>query len=131
MKALHLEDHVIFLGALDEGKMREAFLRSNVFACASSIENSPNSVGEAMLLGVPTVSSDIGGVKNMLEHNKDGFIYPSDAPYMLAHYICEIFADPILATDFSKNAREHALKTHSPTKNNEALLGIYRELSAR
>ncbi len=129
--ALGLENRITFLGVLDEEQMRAAFLKANVFASASSIENSPNSVGEAMLLGVPTVASDVGGVKSMLTHGKDGYVFPFDAPYMLAHYIGEIFDSPALAEQLSANAQEHARITHSPEKNNEALLGIYRELSAR
>lgn len=129
IRALRLEDHVKFLGILDEEAMKAAFLRANVFASASSIENSPNSVGEAMLLGVPTVASDVGGVKNMLRHEEEGYIYPFDAPYMLAHYIGEIFDHPDLAKKLSENARAHAAVTHSPEKNNEALLAIYKELA--
>lgn len=48
-----LEDCVHFTGKLTEQQMRERFLRSHLFLCCSSLENSPNSLGEAMLLGVP------------------------------------------------------------------------------
>ncbi|MBG0765878.1 MAG: glycosyltransferase family 4 protein [Tissierellales bacterium] len=82
IKKLHLEDHVIFTGVLNEKEMCDRYLKSNVFVCPSSIENSPNSLGEAMILGVPCVSSYVGGVPDMLEHNKEGFLYPSDAPYL-------------------------------------------------
>lgn len=129
IRKLGLESHVHFMGMLDEEEMRRAFLRANVFVSASSIENSPNSVGEAMLLGVPTVASDVGGVKNLLTHSKDGYVYPFDAPYMLAHYIGEIFENPTLAEELSENARAHASVTHAPEKNNETLLAIYKELA--
>lgn len=123
-----LQNHVVFLGFLNEKQMAERFLKSNVFVSASSIENSPNSVGEAMLLGVPTISSDVGGVKNMLIHGIDGYIYQADAPYMLAHYICEIFNDNALAKQFSQNARAHALKTHHRQTNITSLLEIYQTI---
>ena len=95
---------------------------------ASSIENSPNSVGEAMLLGVPTVTSDVGGVKNMLEHNKEGFIYQADAPYMLAYYVCRIFDEAQMVSEFSKNAKKHAQITHNREANLETMLNIYKEI---
>ena len=85
IKKYKLEDNVEFLGFLSEEKMVERMLKSHVFVSPSSIENSPNSVGEAMILGVPTVSSDVGGVKNMLTHGQEGFIYPADEPYMLEY----------------------------------------------
>lgn len=129
IRKMGLTAHVTFLGGLDETQMCGAYLRANVFASASSIENSPNSVGEAMLLGVPTVASDVGGVTSMLTHGKDGFVYPSDEPYMLAHYIGEIFDDPDLAQTLSESARIHAGETHNAQKNNEALLSVYRTLA--
>ena len=82
-----------------------------------------------MLLGVPTVASDVGGVTSMLTHGKDGFVYPSDEPYMLAHYIGEIFDHPDLAQTLSESARIHAGETHNAQKNNEALLSVYRTLA--
>lgn len=128
IKKYGLGKNVVFLGILDEKLMCERFLKSNVFVSASSIENSPNSVGEAMLLGVPTVTSDVGGVKNMLEHNKDGFIYQADAPYMLAYYVCRIFDEPELVSEFSNNAKKHAQITHNREVNLETMINIYKEI---
>lgn len=128
IKKNNLQNRVIFLGFLNENDMCQAYLNSNVFVSASSIENSPNSVGEAMLLGVPTVSSDVGGVKNMLEHGKDGFIYPFDEPYMLAHYVCELFSNKDVQLKFSENAKKHARETHNKEKNLKQLLSIYKKL---
>ena len=117
-----------FLGFLSEEKMAERFLKSNVFVSPSSIENSPNSVGEAMLLGVPTVSSDVGGVKNMLTHGKDGFIYPADEPYMIEYYVSKIFESSDLAKEISKSAKEHAEYTHNRFLNGKTLMEIYNNI---
>lgn len=128
IKKNKLQNHVVFKGFLNEEKMIDAYLNVNVFVSASSIENSPNSVGEAMLLGVPTISSDVGGVKNMLTHNEDGLIYPFDESYMLAYYICQIFENQEMQEKFSKNAKKHAKITHNQKINNEQLIKIYEEL---
>lgn len=56
-----LQNSISFMGSLKEKEMKERFLKSNVFAMPSTIENSPNSLGEAMLLGVPCVCSEVGG----------------------------------------------------------------------
>lgn len=48
-----LEDKITVLGQLSDVQMKEAYLNSHVFVCPSALENSPNSLGEAMLLGVP------------------------------------------------------------------------------
>lgn len=123
-----LENCVTFLGSLDEKQMCERFLKAHVFVSASSIENSPNSVGEAMLLGVPTVSSDVGGVKNMLTHGEEGFVYPYDEPYMITHYVCRIFDSDNLAKEFSENAKKHAEVTHNREINLNTVLGMYKKV---
>lgn len=129
IKRMNLENRITFTGPLNEQEMHARLLKSNVFVSASSIENSSNSVGEAMILGVPVVASDVGGIKNIFTHNKDGFIYQHDAPYMLAYYIKEIFSDPIKSTVFSENARNHASRTHDKSKNCSDLLQIYENIA--
>lgn len=124
-----LEDKIHFLGSLSAEGMQQAYLEANVFALPSSIENSPNSLGEAMLLGVPCVAADVGGVTTMMTHEKEGFVYQSTAPYMLAHYICKVFAMEDESAAMGLAAREHARKTHDPEKNLQDLLTIYQTLA--
>jgi len=131
IKKHNLVDNVVFTGILDEKQMCERYLKSHVFVCPSSIENSPNSLGEAMILGVPSVASYVGGIPDMLKDKEEGFLYQHDAPYMLAHYICEVFENKDLAMRFSKNAREHALKTHDRDENTRKLIEIYGEITGK
>ena len=124
-----LRNFITFTGDLNEELMCDRFLKAHVFVSPSSIENSSNSVGEAMILGTPTISSDVGGIKDMLTHNVDGFIYQHDAPYMLAYYICNIFSNDELAMKNSVNARSHALKTHDKSTNVSTMKCIYEEIN--
>lgn len=128
VKKYNLNNNIKFLGNLSELQMKDSYLLSNVFVSASSIENSPNSVGEAMILGMPVVASDVGGVKNMLTHGSEGYIYPADEPYMLAYYIDEIFSNIDDAKIFGANARNHAMKTHNEINNYNTLINIYSEI---
>jgi glycosyltransferase involved in cell wall biosynthesis len=125
---LKLEGKVIFTGPLNEKEMCQQYLKSHVFVCPSSIENSPNSLGEAMILGVPSVASYVGGIPDMLENGKEGFLYQSDAPYMLAYYVCKIFENDDLAIKFSDNARRKAMVTHDIETNTNRLIEIYRNI---
>jgi len=128
IKKNNLQNNVVFTGILDEKQMCERYMNSNVFVCPSSIENSPNSLGEAMILGVPSVASDVGGVADLLEHRDGGFVYQSDAPYMLAHYVNEIFSNKDLALTFSGNAINRALKTHNRKDNTLRMIDIYTSI---
>ena len=124
-----LENKVEFLGGLSAEQMKENYLRSNVFVLPSTIENSPNSLGEAMLLGVPCVASDVGGVSDMMVHDQEGFIYQSTAPYMLAYYIKTVFDMGEAAQQMGLAASAHARKTHDPEINLQELLKIYEKLA--
>lgn len=128
IKQFKIDNKIIFLDLLNEVQMSNRYLESNVFVCPSSIENSPNSLGEAMLLGVPCVASDVGGISDMICHKTEGYVYQPDAPYMLAYYICEIFRNKEIALKFSFNARRHALKTHDRDSNLNQLLSIYKSI---
>lgn len=128
IRQYHLEDKVAFLGSLRAEEMKQAYLDANVFVLPSTVENSPNSLGEAMLLGVPCVASDVGGVPDLMVRNREGLIYTSTAPYLLAHHIETIFAMEEQAATLGAAARAHAQKTHDPQKNLGRLLEIYQEI---
>lgn len=123
-----LEDKIEFLGSLNAEGMKDNLLKANVFAMPSTIENSPNALGEAMILGVPSVAADVGGVTSLMTHNAEGFVYQSTAPYMLAHFIKTVFAMEAEAAEMGRSARAHALQTHDPETNLRDLLTIYRTL---
>lgn len=123
-----LKDNILFTGNLSENDMCNRFLKSHVFVLASSIENSPNSLGEAMLLGVPCISSYVGGVPDMITHKKEGFLYQEDAPYMLAKYICELFSNDELAMSFIESEQKKAKKIYDKKQNSKCLLNIYKSI---
>ena len=128
IKKHKLQDHIKFVGRLQSDKMCARFLKTHVFLCPSAIENSPNSVGEAMLLGVPVVCANVGGVHNLVSDGKDGFLYPKDKTKRMKDCILRIFEDDKLAMSLSSNAKTHALKTHDPETNYRCLLDMYREI---
>ena len=123
-----LMDKIEFLGNLSAEGMKRAYLNANVFALPSTIENSPNSLGEAMLLGVPCVAADVGGVTNLMSPG-EGYVYQSTAPYMLADSIMKVFRLEERAERMGTLARKHALQTHDPERNLQDLLTAYREIA--
>lgn len=129
IKNNRLEENVIFTGFLDEKQMCDKYLQSHVFVSASSIENSPNSICESMILGVPTVSSMVGGVANLMTHGVDGFYYQADAPYMLAYYVDQIFENDNLAIKMSQSARHKAMLRHDTTRIVNDLITIYNHIT--
>lgn len=125
---LGVEQNVRFTGVLDAQQMADRMARSHVCLLASIIENSPNTLGEAMILGVPTVSAYAGGAPSMARDEIEALFYRADDPVMLAFQIRRIFEDPELAGRLSKAARARALQTHDPDNNLADLIAAYKAI---
>lgn len=129
MKQLNIAaNRVHFTGPLNAEEMVEQYLSCHVFVLPSAIENSPNSLGEAMRLGVPCVASCVGGVQDMLRDRVDGFLYPFDEPYMMAHYMERFFESDELCVQMGSHAREHAEKRFQAQEVVETTLQVYRKI---
>lgn len=140
IKKYQLEDKVHFLGKLSASQMKEQYLKSHVFVCASTLENSPNSLGEAMILGVPVVTSDVGGIPTIIKQD-EGYIFEGfsiekaedEAELMviaerLSDAVCQCFSDKVNSLEKARKARCHAKKTHDRVTNNKRLIEIYEEI---
>ena len=109
--------------------MWQQFLKANVFVLPSVIENSPNSLGEAMLLGVPCVVAKVGGVNSMI--NKDeGMLYKANDIEQLSSCLCNLLKDDLLCGTLSQKAKKRAEYTHNARKNCRELLEIYHCLQS-
>ncbi len=128
IKENHLKNHVTMLGRLSAEEMKAQYLQSHLFVMPSALENSPNSLGEAMLLGVPCVAADVGGIHNLLTDGGDGMLYPAGDVEALADRIMEIFTKEAIVERFSDNARKHARVNHDAEQNYYRLIHIYREI---
>lgn len=117
-----------YLGMLDAEGMKREYLNASLFICSSTIENSPNSLGEAMLLGVPCIAANVGGVPGMLDHEKEGLLYDALSPEELFKAIDRMWSDKELRNSLTAAAAKRARVTHDPKTNYERLKEIYREI---
>ena len=129
IKEYSLEDSVTFTGSLPVSDYIDRLSKSNVFVCPSSIENSPNSLGEAMMLGVPCVSANVGGVSGIFDDGRDGILYDFSDIDALVKAVSEIFDNPEKAAEYAANASEHAMATHDPASNYTRLTEIYKDIA--
>lgn len=128
IKKNHLEEHVKVLGKLSAEGMKAQFLKSSLFICPSSLENSPNSMGEAMLLGVPTVAACTGGIPSLIEDETEGLLYEPGNVEKLTESILRVWREPEQTALRAENAMRRAFSTHDGDKNYRRLLEIYREI---
>ena len=130
VKRNRLDGAVHFLGHLSAQDMKQAYLDANVFVLSSTMENSPNALGEAMLLGLPCVAANVGGVSSLMGEEEGILCAPVD-PESMARGICRVFEMEDQAEVMGMAARNRARKTHDPEKNLKDLLDIYRLLSGK
>lgn len=138
MREGDVEDCIEFLGPLTAEEMRAEYLRCSLFVCCSAIENSPNSLGEAMLLGVPCVAADVGGISGIFDHEKDGILYQGFKTKKerlllntenLKNAIKSMWENPKEMIRYSENARKHAASTHDFLANSAKMTEIYTEIN--
>jgi L-malate glycosyltransferase len=111
---LDLDDRVDLLGYLNDTAMVRELLRAHVFAITSYIENSANSLAEAMLVGVPCIASFVGGLPSMVRDNDTGLLYPVEDVPLLADKIRKLFHDDALTVRLGRNAQIVARDRHDP-----------------
>lgn len=120
----NLEDKIVFKGFLNEREICNQYLQSNLFICPSSIENSPNSLGEAQLMGVPCLASYVGGVPDMMKGAEKN-LYRYEETEMMADKICSIFDRNLF--DNSSIAKS-AYERHNRKKNVLQIIDIYNKI---
>ena len=125
-----LHGMVSFVGPLGKERMIEEYRNAHLFICPSSIENSPNSLGEAQLLGVPTISAYVGGIPDMVVHGESGLLYRFEEVEMLAENIRNIFTNNSLAKHLSENGIKSAEVRHCPLTNLQRTLEIYDSITS-
>jgi len=123
-----MEGRVRMLGYIDERTMVDSMLRSHVFCNASLVENSPNSLCEAQLLGMPCVGSFTGGIPSLINDGSTGLLFPATDASLLADSLSRIFADDSLARSLGRAARQAAKERHDPDAVVRQLLSAYIEI---
>ena len=128
MRRYSLIEDFEFLNPLKEEAMVKEYLRANVFVLPSVIENSPNSLGEAMILGMPVVTADVGGVKDFVRHGENGYVFPLSEPYMMAYYIGICLSELQSNNEIERKAKQKARLLYDRKINAERLASIYNEM---
>lgn len=128
IRKLGVEDSVVFTGVLQGAAMADRLCRSHVYLMSSLIENSPNTLGEAMIMGVPSVVAYAGGTPDMAADGAEALFYRADDPAMLALQVRRLLQDDALADRISEAAVARARRTHDPEANVQALLDAYQAI---
>ena len=128
IRKFNLQNNINFFNRLNSREMAEQYKSNHIFVMASFIENSPNSLGEAMLVGCPSVTSFVGGIGSIVNDEKSSLFFPSGDCNLLAHQIDRIFSNDILAVNLSVNAKKIAYERHDLNKVGLQYFNIYEDI---
>ena len=128
LKADYPKTGLVLMGSLNEDDLVESLKTSHIYVMSSHIENSPNNLCEAMILGMPCVATFAGGTSSMLADKKEGLLVQDGDPWVMAGAILELLNNWNVAQQYGKAARERALARHNKTEIIQGLLNTYKEI---
>ena len=105
VKRLNLEDKVEFTGKLSKSAWHKKAEEFNIFVNTTDIDNTPVSVMEAKALGLPVVSTNVGGVPYLINNNETGLLVDKGNVEQMVSAINKLIADNGLKSHLVKNAR--------------------------
>lgn len=126
IKAKDVKVHCVGVKTAEE--IKDMILDSNLYFHTSYIDNSPNSVCEAQMLGLPVMVTDVGGVTSLVKHGETGFVVPSNEPHISASLIKQICQDELSIDYISNKSVETATLRHDKTIVVESLLKGYESV---
>ena len=122
------ENNVRFRGSMKADELVSNMLQSDCFVHPSHIENSPNSVCEAMMLGLPTIATRAGGTASIFTDGEDGILVQDGDPYSMAGAILQLSSSPDLKSGFSDKSRRKSFIRHDPRRIITDLIKIYNSI---
>jgi len=93
-----------------------------------SLSESLGGSGESLMLGVPTITTNVGGFPDVIEHRKTGWLVLPRHPEQIADAICEIMDDRKTAQQIAENGRRRALEMFNLVGNTKKIFEIYCKL---
>lgn len=121
--------NIKYLGYLAPKNIRQELLNSDFYVHPAYAENSPNSICEAQMIGVPVFATYCGGIPSLVKHRETGFLLPMNDPYSLCSAIIQLKKDKQLQEYVSKNEKQEAVRRHSPQSIYDNLLATYKKIT--
>ena len=105
---LKVDQYIKVIPGVSKNQVPIYLNQGDIFINTTNVDNTPVSVIEAMACGLCIVSTNVGGIPYLLEHELDALLVPPDDPEAMAAAVQRILNDPELAARLSTNARKKA-----------------------
>lgn len=125
------ERGLVLLGSLNENELVDRLLEAHMYVMVSHIENSPNNLCEAMMLGMPCISTFVGGTGSLIKDKENGILIQDGDPWAMAGAILELKNDKNKIKIYGENAKETAAKRHDKENIIKDLVEIYTSIISK
>jgi glycosyltransferase involved in cell wall biosynthesis len=123
-----LQSSVLFLDNLSVRDVQHELSKANCFAMASFQETAPLSIAEAMAVGVPVVAGKVGGIPEMVDHGRTGYLVDPHDPLDIGDAISRIVSDDALARSMGEQAKAVVRARFMASVVARRTIEVYREI---
>ena len=102
--------------------------KSSMLVQTSLNETAPMVIAEAMTVGLPVIAADVGGVKHMINHKKNGYVIKSGSEQELFYYLNKLLDDKKLRKEIGKRAKKYARNQYDAKIVAKKTLEVYEKI---
>jgi glycosyltransferase involved in cell wall biosynthesis len=124
----NLDSSVHLLGNISIEAVKSQLSKANCLVLSSFQENSPLTIAEAMAAGVPVAASRVGGIPEMVEDGKTGFLIDPYDTNDIRRAVSKILSDDSLIRSMGKRTKEIARERYMASSVAERTMKVYREI---
>lgn len=126
VQRLGLGECVTFLGYQGAEALAEELSKASVYAHTSYVDNSPNSLAEAMCVGAPCVATRVGGIPTVIDDGRDGLLFEPGNEQSLVDVLNRVLSEPQLSIRLGMAARDKSRERHRAEDIAEAMMNVYQ-----
>ncbi len=131
-----LQDSVTFRVDIPESELMEAYRQSDVFVLPAIVDSRGDTEGlgvvliEALSFRRPVVASEVGGIVDVVQHEKTGLLVPEKDPQALANALARVLADPALAQRLAEDGYAHVQEVFDWDRILDDLEVLYQDITS-
>lgn len=125
-KALGLDSNVIFAGMKSD--VENYYPMFDCCVQTSLWDGLPRAMVEALVAKRPMVATAVGGISELLIHEKTGFVVPPKDEKAIAERVCQLLENPELAKQFGERASKHMQEVFNVDVSVEKLFSLYEAM---
>jgi glycosyltransferase involved in cell wall biosynthesis len=122
------KDRMRCLGPVPRFKLPDIIRNADIFLIPSLFDNSPNTLFEAMACGLATVGSNVGGINEIIEHEKEGLLFDVQDPNDMLKKLEDLIENRTKRNQMGELARKKVVEQYSPEKRAAETVAYYQQI---